>query len=455
LNQLISSHDSQGVEYKYLYDNRGNLTDTYINDILTNHHYFGALNYLESTINYEKNQGALYDYDGLGNRLGKKIGSLENSTQKALSEAITLKIFSYVKDVIDPTKQYNNLLKRTNVELIDNDLAENKKSSISFLYDFGVLSAITGNEKSYYFNDDLNSPMRLVSECGYEKYVYDYDEFGNSLRPTLKNQPFEFAGYQYDSMVDAYTSPTRVYNPSFGRFISVDSYWHPENMIFGDGEAYSELPIFLHGIAPDLLAIEQSRNLYNYAIGNPQKYVDPRGTFISKALVAGAAIVGGIVGGAVQVASNVTNGESWYRGVVGAVAGGATFGVVYTATLIKTKGNTTLASAAASYSSAAVRNFVNACIDIAFRGADPRDRLEQAAFLTAWEGTLTWFITYGVGKMTGMRTVWSWTQPRTLKRFFTGNYGQRIIAQTGVTGLFEYLFGILFTNGILFACDSN
>ena len=55
----------------YNYDKRGNLTHIYKDGQLVNQYFFGALNRLEGAMNYESGPGATYQYNGLGNRVGK------------------------------------------------------------------------------------------------------------------------------------------------------------------------------------------------------------------------------------------------------------------------------------------------------------------------------------------------------------------------------------------------
>ncbi|MBQ9940281.1 MAG: hypothetical protein IJO74_01935, partial [Clostridia bacterium] len=55
-------------------------------------------------------------------------------------------------------------------------------------------------------------------------------------------------------------------------FISEDTHWNPQNIIYGDKEyTAKETKI------PDTNAIAQSSNLYAYCMNNPVKYIDPSG----------------------------------------------------------------------------------------------------------------------------------------------------------------------------------
>ena len=81
-----------------------------------------------------------------------------------------------IDDVLDLTKQYHNLLQRSE----DGQMT-------AFTYDHGLLSA--GNDP--YLLDELGSPVRFG------------DEFGTALHDTQNtNSVFSFTGYQHDSIAD-------------------------------------------------------------------------------------------------------------------------------------------------------------------------------------------------------------------------------------------------------------
>ena len=262
LNQLISKNDSKNENYDYTYDGRGNLSETYLNSQLTHKHHFGVLNRLESVFNYKQGKVALYDYNGLDQRVGKQIGL---PVEPVLSETninnIAINNQTHVEDVIDFTRPYHNLLQRS----------ENGNNT-SFTYDFNVLSAHSEIEDLHYFQDDLGSPIRLINDRGHES-AFSYDEFGDITRKegfASFDNPFTYTGYQMDNISSFYFAQAREYDPATGRFTSADPYWQPYNRISGSfGRA-----------TPSEWAIRQSGNLYDYAIGNPLKYIDLTGTDI-------------------------------------------------------------------------------------------------------------------------------------------------------------------------------
>ena len=279
LNQLIFTEDNKENRTDYSYDRRGNLSEVYNNNQLTLQYHFNPMNQLEKVFNHEKQLGATYRYNGLGRRIGKTEGSVVGQNlpsmledPKKLLDDIRLYSTKEVDDVLDLTKQYHNLLQRRQNQEIT-----------SYVWDRNVL-ALQEGKGSYqsYLNDELGSPIRLLCDSGLETGLYGYDEFGNDLLPELEShrnthQPFTYTGYQSCTVTSDLYAQAREYSPENGRFISHDKYWNPENMIYGDDVVFTENPIQLKNLLPDLLVINQSGNPYGYTVNNPLKYTDPTG----------------------------------------------------------------------------------------------------------------------------------------------------------------------------------
>jgi RHS repeat-associated protein len=278
LNQLIYTEDSYESRQDYSYDSRGNLLEIYSNKQLTHQYHFNAHNQLEKVFNYEKQLGASYNYNGFGNRISKIEGeAIEQVTPSLLGtnikslEDIRLNPTKEIDDVLDLTKEYNNLLQRRQ----DQDVT-------SYIWDINVLSLQVG-EGNYQncFHDELGSTLRILDDTGSETGLYGYDEFGNELLPETAShraqQPFKYAGYQSCTITSNLYAQAREYSPSKGRFISHDKYWNQENRIYGDDNVYSEVPNQLIHLLPDSLAISQSNNPYSYTVNSPLRYTDPTG----------------------------------------------------------------------------------------------------------------------------------------------------------------------------------
>ena len=220
LNQLVSRVDSviDGdilKEERYTYDKRGNLTETYQGNNLINQYHFGALNRLEKAVNHQTKEASEYMYNGLGHRVGKTIGApVEVSLPTDKLNTLTINPTKKIEDTIDLTKQYHNLLQRTE---------DNNKTT--FIWDSNVLRAtgadsnknsndnsgnndIAGsgntnmNNYNQYLQDELGSPIRLFSPNGDMEEIYSYDEFGQELyyiQREKEQQADQFANKQASS----------------------------------------------------------------------------------------------------------------------------------------------------------------------------------------------------------------------------------------------------------------
>ena len=68
--------------------------------------------------------------------------------------------------------------------------------------------------------DDLGSPIRVLSEDNVEQEVYGYDEFGvetvGSQQSNVRGfmQPFTYTGYQKDNIANTYYAQAREYQAS-------------------------------------------------------------------------------------------------------------------------------------------------------------------------------------------------------------------------------------------------
>jgi len=239
---------------EYQYDGRGNLTHVTENGQLRNSYTFDATNKMTEVFIPGKGK-AEYVYNGFMNRV-MKLETLQNAE---IAVAITGP-FREVRYVLDMTLPYNNLL--------------NKQSAgnQNFVWGHGLISANSSKseERFYYLQDHLGSPVRLLGENN--DIPLAYDEFGVPVagaehKTHSFNNPFGFTGYQTDNITGLYYAQARYYDPLTSRFISPDPHWNAYNRIYGDNP----------GLMPDIHAMRQSANLYAYVMNNPLKYFDPNG----------------------------------------------------------------------------------------------------------------------------------------------------------------------------------
>ena len=201
---------------------------------------FDAANQMSSSMGRTDGtiQKAVYQYNGLGHRMGQSI---------VTGDAAPARTIRYTLDL---TRQYHNLLQKTG-----------SGPDQTYFWDGNVAGMEEEGRDHFYFQDDLGSPMRLMDEAGRSEEAYGFDEFGNDIR-TAKDifqdsmQSFGFTGYQMDSAGGLYFAQARRYDAGAGRFVGED---------------------FLKGH----IAVPYTMNHYNYCWNRPMDLVDLNGMWPS------------------------------------------------------------------------------------------------------------------------------------------------------------------------------
>ena len=300
VNQLLSRVDAD-VEETYTYDKRGNLSQITANGQIQNQYLYGALNRLEQAVN-GKGEAARYQYNGLGHRIGKVIG---RESFQTINEGLypvkrlqsqTVSPEKQIQYTIDLTREYHNLLQK-----------EEDNRAQTFLWDGNVAGMLEDGKVTagYYLQDELGSPIRLITDSGELADTYGYDDFGRDLYDNQgKKQPFGYTGYQRDGIAGTYFAQAREYRPYAGRFTSED-------------------------IIRGTIVYPDSLNQYVYCWNNPEKYIDNDGEFPTIAI---GALIGGAIGGAGSIVSDVVRGEKidWKRAAKNTLKGAATGALVGT-----------------------------------------------------------------------------------------------------------------------------
>ncbi len=218
-NQLLSKISGTDEE-TFTYDKRGNLRLVMENGILKNRYTYGANNRLEQAVN-GNGQMSTYQYNGLGHRVGKTIGT------EPLQNVEIPDPEKQIRYTIDLTRGYHNLLQTE----------ENGETTQTYLWDGNVAAVINHTDpgshiqdnpvhapaRNYYLQDELGSPIRLMDETGNLTETYGYDEFGQDLYGNQGIiQPFGYTGYQADPVAGTYFAQAREYRPEEGRFGAKD-----------------------------------------------------------------------------------------------------------------------------------------------------------------------------------------------------------------------------------------
>ena len=296
-NQLMQETDADGTK-DYAYDHRGNLLSVTSGEEVLKAYGFDAANQMSSSMGRTDGtiQKAVYQYNGLGHRMGQSI---------ATGDAAPVRTIRYTLDL---TRQYHNLLQKTG-----------NGPDQTYFWDGNVAGMEEEGRDHFYFQDDLGSPMRLTDETGRSEEAYGFDEFGNDIR-TAKDifqdsmQSFGFTGYQMDSAGGLYFAQARRYDAGAGRFVSED---------------------FLKGH----IAVPYTMNHYNYCWNRPMDLVDLNGMWpslkdIGKGIKNAASSVGEFVSdhkqqiaaAGIAIGTVVAAGAVSCIPVVGTVAAGTVMG---------------------------------------------------------------------------------------------------------------------------------
>ncbi|WLD94439.1 RHS repeat-associated core domain-containing protein [Alkalihalobacillus sp. AL-G] len=313
----IDSVTQNGQTISYMYDANGNIDTITKNGEVIAYEYNEA-NELIREDNSILNKTIVYQYDGGGNLLTKKIyayttaetpGTLLDTISYSYDTAWKDKLISYEGKAITydeignpltydgysyawkfgdqlagisgngltTTYKYNADGIRTEKTVngvtttyhLDGDLVTyetNGTDEIYYTYSSNdKLVSMNLNGKEYFYLRNIQGDITgLADESGTEVVSYQYDTWGKliSITGTLadtvgKKNPYRYRGYRYDSETGLYYLNARYYNPEWSRFINTDSY----------GGEIGEL---------------LSHNVYAYCVNNPVNNVDPSGHWYAR-----------------------------------------------------------------------------------------------------------------------------------------------------------------------------
>ena len=198
------------------------LGDNQLNDNVVNH--YNALNQLTETLT--KNYKVSFTYDAEGLRTGKTVNGEK-----------TVYVWDGDQVVMELSK--GGAVQKRYIR--GNDLVYADKGE--------------NTEKTYYVTDMHGNVVQLLDESGNVTKTYEYDSFGNEVKPEKKDEnPYRYCGEYYDKETEEVYLRARYYEPSVGRFITRDTY---------TGE--SDEPLSLH--------------LYTYCANDGVNMVDPSGMY--------------------------------------------------------------------------------------------------------------------------------------------------------------------------------
>ena len=182
--------------------------------------------------------------------------------------------YSYRPDGLRINKTVNGVRTRhvLDGQNVSMDLNDDWSTKFSFIRGVRLVGYVSAQfphyNTGYYFNVHGDVAGVVSGYCTLET-DYTYDAFGNiKSQSDSSENPFQYCGEYTDAESGFIYLRARYYDPNAGRFISEDTYWNPENMVYGDEEDESD------DVMPDIFAIRQSTNLYLYAMNNPLRFFD-------------------------------------------------------------------------------------------------------------------------------------------------------------------------------------
>ena len=340
LGRLTRESEQGGLTVNYAFDaagNRASMAVTGTENYTVNYNYDANNRLISSQYTGSTSQSSYYTYDAAGNLLTAAewrpqagVASSANYGYNGFNQLAAQTVndvsstFAYNADGIRTAKLTEGVLTGY---LLDggNVVAELEDDALSASYLRGAnLISRTANTTEYYTFNAHGDVVGLVNTAGTQTKTYDYDAFGNEKdRVGSDPNPFRYCGEYFDVESGAYYLRARYYDPSIGRFTQEDTHWNTSNMIYGDepqqiGEYEDPLGTSRYVYAPQIIAIMQAGNLYNYCGHNPIYYSD----FTGKEWYHW--VIGGVIVVAAAVAVVATAGgalPALYA--VGAVAGGS------------------------------------------------------------------------------------------------------------------------------------
>lgn len=296
----------------YYYDPNGNTVTSVMETSDTYHSFTDNYHIAEITDSFgsawDGYEFTRYEYDVFGRLTYYKSGSHEAE-------------YTYNPDDLRSTKTVDG---RTNEYVWDGDeiAAEFDYSNYTVMlqkYIYGldrVLMEGPGSVNVYYQQNSHGDTVTLTGTVNGNVYgTYEYDAFGNAtdggadymvlesghmLWSATRNNQFRYCGEYFDQETDSYYLRARYYDPALGRFISEDTHWNTDNMIYGDNPVkinerenpYNPNNSVTFAYSPNINAVLQSGNLYAYCMSNSVMYSDSTGNFAISISAAAASAIG-------------------------------------------------------------------------------------------------------------------------------------------------------------------
>jgi len=306
LDRVISTVDEKGIDKKYEYDAKGQLTKVIQGDNLTEYEYDLVGNRKSVIRNGERtdyhtgpnNQllsagGDRFKYDADGNLISKVTADGKSYTY-AYDEASRMISAQGPKGSVDYKYSPNGIKVARKFE--DKELRylfdggdiiseiSNGETEAEYLHGPGVdewLMVERGGSQLSCHADRMGSVIAQADQTGNLTRTFSFDEFGKPDKKSSESSCLtSFTGREWDPVANMHYYRARFYSPETGKFNTLDP-----------------------------LGLTQGQNQYSYVFNNPLKFKDPSGCVIVISTLAAAAIIGAVVGGVFDLI-----GQDWKKG---------------------------------------------------------------------------------------------------------------------------------------------
>jgi len=236
-NDWLLAETTAGITTEYSYDANGNLLSQ-VSPSQEVSYEWNSENRLVGveTTTAEGTSNLEYQYDVEGIRVASIVDGVET------------------RYLVDSSGQYAQVLE---------EYRPDGTTEVAYVYGNDLISQQRGEEMAYYLYDGHSGVRQLSDTNGAVTDTYVYDAYGNLLSATGETENnYLYRGEQFDPNVGLQYLRARYYDPSLGRFVSVDPF-------------------------AGMIEEPMSRHRYLYGSDNPIGNVDPSGMF---AISAGLAI---------------------------------------------------------------------------------------------------------------------------------------------------------------------
>jgi RHS repeat-associated protein len=254
LNRMTSWKDPSGTLTNYAYDAAGNLTQK------------GSRTFTYDAANQITNAGFTYDANGNMTSDGVNIYAYDHEnhllsvTKIADGSLVATYTYDYRGLRLSKTTAAGTIFYHwDDKNRLVRESDDSGNTIAAYYYTNTTLVAMEKSGMMYYVHTNHRGDITGLSDANQNQVAnFDYDPWGNLIYQTgTVDLPFKYGGYYRDDETGLYYVKARYYSSDLGRFLTRDELELSE------------------------LTEPQSLNQYAYVHGNPMKYVDPDGKYIT------------------------------------------------------------------------------------------------------------------------------------------------------------------------------